>query len=413
MTATDATYTSGFVCLDAYNQPISYSNVRVAAVQPQVALDVPSPSSITFGAQPGSTPPPKTVNIAAGGAFTAWTFSVSTTSGGPWLNAAASGTLMPATLTVSANPAGLAEGVYNGSITVYAPGATGAPVTIPVTFGVKTAILSVTPATLNFFGALNLNPVPQTFTVSNSGTGVLNWSASQSSNWLGLGAVSGTAPSSITVSPNTSTLANGSYNDAITISSPNVYNSPATISVATQVGTLLFSDNFSSGAGNWIVGPLGFASGWSVANGAYTYNGGGHTQSWAGSSSWTNYTVAANFQLSSTSNYPGGLRGRVNPTTGASYGAWIYPAQGIIRLFRIGQWNIDSGNTLLGAAGGLVINTSVHNIRLTFQGATIKVYYDNVLAITATDANYAQGAVALDVSNQPIAFSNVSLISLP
>jgi hypothetical protein len=123
--------------------------------------------------------------------------------------------------------------------------------------------------------------------------------------------------------------------------------------------------------------------------------------------------VATNFQLASTSDYPGGLRGRLNPSTGASYGAWIYPAEGIIRLFRIGQWNIDSGNTLLASVGGLAMDTSVHNLRLSFQGSTIKIYYDNILVITSTDATYAQGAVALDVSNQPIAFSKVSVISLP
>jgi hypothetical protein len=191
-----------------------------------------------------------------------------------------------------------------------------------------------------------------------------------------------------------------------------VANSPATVSVSTQVGTLLFSDNFGAGAGNWTVGPLGFSSGWSVVNGAYTYNGGGHTQSWAGSSSWMNYTVATNFRLSSTSDYPGGLRGRLNPSTGASYGAWIYPNEGMIRLYRIDQWNIDASNAILATATGLSMSTTVHNIRLSFLGSTIKVYYDNALVITATDATYTQGAVALDVSNQPIAFTNVNVISL-
>jgi hypothetical protein len=209
------------------------------------------------------------------------------------------------------------------------------------------------------------------------------------------------------------TLANGNYADTITVTSPDVTNTPATISVSTHVGTLLFSDNFSAGAGNWTVGPLGFASGWSVANGSYTYNGGGHTQSWAGSASWTDYTVSTNFQLASTTDYPGGLRGRLNPTTGASYGAWIYPAEGIIRLFRIGQWNIDAGNALLASVSGLTMDTKVHNIRLSFKGSTIQVYYDNALVATVTDATYPQGAVALDVSNQAISFSNVSVISLP
>ena len=283
----------------------------------------------------------------------------------------------------------------------------------PVTLAVKTAVLSVAPTSLTFFGASNSNPAPQTFQISNLGTGVLTWTANATSNWLALSPTSGTAPSTVTVSPNTSTLANNAYTDTISITSPDVTNSPATISVSTQVGTLLFSDNFSSGAGNWTVGPLGFASGWSVVNGAYTYNGGGHTQSYAGSPVWTDYTVATNFQLSSTSDYPGGLRGRLNPATGASYGAWIYPAEGIIRLFRIGQWNIDGGNSLLATASGLAMNTNVHNLRLSFQGSTIKVYYDNALVITATDASYTQGAVAFDVSNQPIAFDNVTVISLP
>jgi hypothetical protein len=411
MTVTDATYASGFVCLDANNQRISYANVRVSSVQPAVQLDTPSPSSIIFAALPGAPPPPQTVNVSAGGAATTW--AISTSPGAPWLTTSVSTTLTPGVITLSANSAGLAEGTYNATITLSVPGAANSPIAIPVTLAVKTAVMSISPTTLNFFGAANFSPAAQTFQILNLGTGTLNWSASATSNWLNLSALSGVAPSTITVTPNVTTLANGNYADTITITSPNVNNSPATISVSTHIGTLLFSDNFNAGAGNWTVGPLGFGSGWSVANGSYTYNGSGHTQSWAGSSSWTDYTISTNFQLASTSDYPGGLRGRLNPTTGASYGVWIYPAEGTIRLFRIGQWNIDSGNTLLATVAGLTVDTKVHNIRLSFKGSTIQVYYDNALVITATDSTYAQGAVALDVSNQPISFSNVSVISLP
>jgi hypothetical protein len=411
ITATDSSFPTGFVCMDADSQPISYSNIRVDAVQSQVTLATPSPSSLVFSAGSGTTPAPQTLNVTAGGASTAWAASVS--SGAPWLTISASTIITPGVLTVSANPAGLAEGTYNATVTLSAPGATNSPISIPVTLAVKTAVLSVTPTSLNFFVASNLNATPKALQISNLGTGVLGWSASATSQWLGLSATTGTAPSTVTISPNTSTLANNTYSDTITIASADVANSPATISVSTVVGTLLFSDNFSGGAGNWTVGPLGFASGWSVVNGTYTYNGGGHTQSWAGSSSWLDYTVATNFQLSSTSDYPGGLRGRLNTATGASYGAWLYPAEGVIRLFRIGHWNIDTDNTLLGSATGLVMDTNVHKLRLSFQGSTIKVYYDDALAITASDANYPQGAIALDVSNQPIAYSNVTVIALP
>jgi hypothetical protein len=281
---------------------------------------------------------------------------------------------------------------------------------IPVTLAVKTALLSTGPASLTFFGAVGNNPSPQNITISNLGSGSLGWSASNTSTWLTLTPTSGSAPTSISVHPNLSGLATGSYSDTVTISSPDVANSPATIPVSLQLGNLLFSDSFSAGAGSWNISPLGFASGWSVVNQTYTYNGEGHTQSWAGSNSWTNYTVAVNFQLSSTSDYPGGLRGHVDTNTGASYGVWIYPTEQVLKLYRIGQWNIDANSTLLAQSGQVAIDTNVHNLRLSFQGSKISVYYDNQLVITASDSTYAQGAIALDVSNQPIAFSNVSVI---
>ena len=110
--------------------------------------------------------------------------------------------------------------------------------------------------------------------------------------------------------PSVAGLGVGQYTGSITITSQDVGTGPATVPVSLQLGTSLFTDNFSSGtASNWTISPLGNASGWSVANGMYTYNGQGATESWAGSMSWTDYTVSVDFQLSSLNNYPGGIRG--------------------------------------------------------------------------------------------------------
>jgi hypothetical protein len=408
ISATDATYAEGFVCFDADSQPISYSKVTIGAVQNQVTIDR-TVSGIAFNATPGVSPAAQTIDVTAGGASTTW----AATANVPWLRLSASNSLTPGALTVTPNSSMLAIGTYAGSITLSAPGASNSPLTIPVTLAVKSAALSIGPSNLVFFGAANLNPSAQAVQVANVGTGTLNWTASATNNWLAFSPASGTAPATITVAPSATTTGLGSFTDTITINSPDASNGPVTVPVSLQVGSLLFRDGFSSGADNWTSSPLGNSAGWSVVNGAYNYNAGGHTQVYAGDSTWSNYTVAADIQLSSMNDYPGGLRGRVNSSTGASYGVWIYPAEGVLKLFRIGQWNIDADLTLLGQSAQVAMDTKPHNLRLVFQGISIGVYYDNHLAISASDGSYSQGAVALDVSNQPISFDNVTVISLP
>ena len=408
MTATDSTYGSGFVCMDADNQPISYTNIRVSSAQAAVTLDTPSP--VIFSAMPGTQPAPTTLNITAGGQTTSWAATTSTT----WLTVTSSSTLTPGTITISASTTGLAEGTYNGSVTIYAPGASNSPLIIPVTLAVKTAVLATSPAALTFFAANGYTTPGQNISITNAGTGTLGWSAAADSSWISMSAASGSAPSSMTVSPNITGLANGPYSGNITVSSPDVGNGPTTIPVSLQVGTLSFFDNFTAGAGNWTISPMGNAGGWSVVSGGYSFSGqGGPSQSWAGNPSWTNYAMSADFKLSSTNNYPGGIRGRVNTATGAAYGLWIYPGSGNVRLWRITQWNIDTDPNLteLGQPVSVPFDTNWHNLKLQFNGTQINAYYDNQLILKVTDSTYTQGAVALEGHDQPITFDNVAVIS--
>ncbi|PYP92404.1 MAG: hypothetical protein DMG65_04180 [Candidatus Angelobacter sp. Gp1-AA117] len=412
MNATDPAYSSGLVCMDADNQPISYSNVSVAASDPAINLSA-APSSLMFSALPGSPASQQIISVDAQNAVTTWAVSTDQ----PWLTAVASANFTaprgqaPATATVSVNTAGLAEGTYFGNIKLYAPGTANSPLLVPVTLAIKTAALSVNPSSVTLFGASGFNP-SRNIAVTNAGTGSLSWSASVDTAWASLSAASGTAPAAPILSADTTGLAAGSYSGNLTVNSVDVANGPITVPLTLNVGNLLFNDNFNSGsAGNWTISPLGNAAGWSVVNGSYTYNGGGHTQSWAGDPTWTDYTVGVDFKLASVNDFPGGIRGRVNTTTGASYGVWIYPAEGVLKLFRIGQWSIDADTTLLAQSPVVSMNTSFHNITLGFKGAEIQVYYDNVQVLQVTDTSYAQGAVALDTSNQPIAFDNVVVIS--
>ncbi|HET6840955.1 MAG TPA: N,N-dimethylformamidase beta subunit family domain-containing protein [Candidatus Angelobacter sp.] len=413
MGATDSTYTSGFVCMDADSQPISYSNVRVASSQNAATLAT-TPGSLVFSSQPGNIPGPQTVTIDAGGATT--TIAVATNAA--WLNASTSSAFTAAlgqpatTVTVSVKASGLAAGNYSGAVTVYAPGATNAPLVVPVTLVVSTAALSVSPSSMAFFGAAGFIPASQNLSINNAGTGSLAWNATADSSWISLSASSGSAPSASVVSASTAGLAQGLYHGNVTVSSTNVANGPIVVPVSLSVGNLLFSDDFSSGsASNWTISPLGNAAGWSVVNGAYNYDGAGETQAWAGDPAWTDYNVGVDFTLAAAQDYPGGIRGRVNPATGASYAVWIYPTEGILKLFSVGQWSIDAGFTLLAQSTPVTMNAQKHNIVLSFNGPVIRVCLDGVQVIQVSDSTYSQGAIALDPSGIPITYDNVMVIS--
>jgi hypothetical protein len=179
--------------------------------------------------------------------------------------------------------------------------------------------------------------------------------------------------------------------------------------------SILFQDAFNlASLANWTASPMGLFGNWSAAQDLADYNGGGHTQLYAGSGSWTDYTVNARFNVFSISNYPGGLRGRVNLSTGAGYEAWILPNSRTIVLYRTTGWSIDSpGLTALGSFTVTNMDPNVfHNLALSFSGTQISVIYDGTTIIQATDANLSSGAIALDVSNQHMQFDDV-IVTVP
>src|SRR5262249_14274208 len=153
----------------------------------------------------------------------------------------------------------------------------------------------------------------------------------------------------------------------------------------------------------------GLFTNWTAAQDVADYNGGGHTQLFAGSSAWTNYTVEARFNVFSISNYPGGLRGRVNLSTGAGYEAWILPNSRQIVLYRTTGCSIDARRlTALGSSRVANMDPNVFNtLKLSFSGTQISVIYDGTAVIQATDATLTSGGVALDVSSQHIQFDDV------
>lgn len=404
-TATDSTYTSGLVALDPSNQVVLYNSVVVSnAVASQTTVTA-TPTSLTFSAVPGASAPVQTVNLTSSPGSVSWVSSTNAA----WLTATPTqGTATPASVSVTASAASLSAGTYNGVVTLTP--SSGSPIQIATTLTVSsqpTAVISATPSTLYLFAPTGSSPAAANVAVQNTGTGSMSWTASSSVSWLTPSPSSAAAPGTLTLLPTTASLAAGTTVGNVTLSSTNAVAS-LTVPVTLSIGNLLFQDQFSSGSAQWTPSPLGMASNWTVSNGAFNYNGNGHTQQYAGSQSWTDYTVSADITLANRSNYPGGLRGRVNLSTGASYAVWLYPADNTIKLLESTAWAIDSpGLAVLGQSPTMLLDTAKHTIRMQFSGNQIRVYYDNTLIISATDSTLTSGGIALDVSSQPISFTNV------
>ena len=92
--------------------------------------------------------------------------------------------------------------------------------------------LSVSPTSLTFSGtAGGASPASKTVTVSNTGGGTLNFTASDDEPWLTVSPASGAAPKDLTAAVNTSGLAAGTYTATITIDGGGVSGSPRTVPV--------------------------------------------------------------------------------------------------------------------------------------------------------------------------------------
>ena len=100
-----------------------------------------SPNSLSFSARTGdSSTQTQTVAVSGGNSPAAFTASAS---GGSWLSVSPTSGSTPANLVVLVNPTGLATGVYSGNIAVASPGTSSSTQSIPVTFNVGAAFVSL------------------------------------------------------------------------------------------------------------------------------------------------------------------------------------------------------------------------------------------------------------------------------
>ena len=405
--ATDATNSNGLIALDVENQVISFANVLVTSANPNTGSLTPATNSLSFSASSSQT---VQLNGGGGGSL-AWT----ATSSAPWLSVSPAYGITPANLQVSVASSTLNAGNYTGSITLVSLGSVNTTQTITVNLAVVATppILVLSPSRLNFIAVMGQSVPAQTIAVSNGGSGTFGWTVASDSSWLTVSPSSGSTPQNMSVSVNVAGLVTGSYTGNVTVTASGVGNSPQAVPVTLQVLSQDMNETFTDLATGWIISPMGLGNGWNVSNGVYSYSGLGLSQSCAGNRAWSDYALDANIQLSKLANWPGGVRARVNPSTGSGYAVWLYPGNKNAILYRVPQWNINgSGLTKLATAPLSFDTTRAHDLRMDFLGNVISVYWDGVFLMSATDSSYSNGIVCLDADNQPISYSNIQVAAV-
>lgn len=113
---------------------------------------------------------------------------------------------------------------------------------------------------------------------------------------------------------------------------------------------------------------------------------------------WTDYAVEAQIKFGPNA-YGGGLGGRLNPTTGEHYAAWVYPRYDagpgkLLRLVRFTNWTTW---TLLAQTNVALPETSTHSLQLIFSGNEISVRFDDQEVARATDNTLTTGGISAEM----------------
>lgn len=219
--------------------------VRPAILSPAIVL---TPATLAFHSlEAGPDPAPDSIAVtnAGGGSLAGLTVAVGYAAGQPtgWLTASLGGAAAPTSVSLQATTDTLSPGTYQATLSVSSPAAPNSPQTAAVTFVVDSAAaaaaIALAPTNLSFNATAGGGaPAAQAVSVANAGGGTLDglavsvsYGAGQAMGWISAALDSTAAPAILTVQPATGTLAAGTYDAVVSVSSPVAANSPQDVSV--------------------------------------------------------------------------------------------------------------------------------------------------------------------------------------
>ena len=217
------------------------------AVPPKLTFDT---GGLSFTVARGSAARIKSLlAINSGGGAAEFTVSAAASNGGRWLSAVTTSARVrpgqPASISVTADPSGLAPGTYIGRVTASGSGGT---VSIPVTLTVSAndRAIELSQSGLSFTTVSGGSGVPpRAFEVLSIGRGAAAWTASVSTleggSWLNVSRTSGSSDAgatdvpSVDVNVSQTGLAPGAYYGLVRVDAPGAANSPQYLTIGHEV----------------------------------------------------------------------------------------------------------------------------------------------------------------------------------
>jgi large repetitive protein len=231
---------------DAGNGSQTLSVSFTVTADPRIEIGA---AAASFSArQNGASPAPQTVAVTNAGTGVLGSLSAAVAHGdgqpAGWLTATLDGAAAPATLTLAATTGALAPGTYTAGVVVTSPEASNSPQTLSVSFTVAPdPRIELAPSHIAFAVRQNAAAPPaQVVTIQNGGTGTLGtlsfatrYTQGEPAGWLSATASGETAPATLALAVNSTTLEPGTYSAEVEVRSPDASNSPQTLRVSYTV----------------------------------------------------------------------------------------------------------------------------------------------------------------------------------
>ncbi len=217
---------------DADNSPQKLPiTLNVITLPPKIVY---TPTSFAVSAiQGGVNPDDRYLRIFTDVPGSSLNWSVANSSG--WLNLTPTSGISDDSVTLQFDITGLSFGFYYDTVLITDPAATNNPQKVPVTLQIVSdlPVLGLEPPVVHVVAAIGTStPPPEEVLIYNSGEGVMTYQATETSKAIvGLSPASGSAPQSMQISFNLSTVPPGDTYDTITVTSPEAVNSPQYIIV--------------------------------------------------------------------------------------------------------------------------------------------------------------------------------------